>query len=111
MNARVLMLALLWALGATMAAADAPSLGSLSWPERKCLLYQRAWASALAALDHPRISADFRALNQEFVQSGCTMKGSVCPRSPAEFDMANMLTVMTMSEGMASTFVPFHCPE
>jgi len=25
--------------------------------------------------------------------------------------MANMLTVMTMSEGMASTFVPFHCPE
>lgn len=33
----------------------------------------------------------------------------VCPVTEAELELANLLTIMTMNEGMASTFVPFKC--
>ena len=93
-----------------LAMAQQPDAQTLTWPERKCVLYQRAWDAALQSVDQSGVSQTFVAQNDVFVAKGCTERTPVCPRSPAEFEMANLLTVMTMNEGMASTFVPFTCP-
>lgn len=94
-----------------LAWAEDVNLKGLTWTEQKCVLYQRAWDSAYAAIGPDGISAEFISKNTAFVSTGCQDPIGVCPRSDEEIDMANMLTVMTMSEGMASTFVPFNCPD
>jgi len=33
----------------------------------------------------------------------------VCPRSPEEFARADIMTILAMNAGMASTFLPFAC--
>ncbi|WP_050605651.1 hypothetical protein [Ruegeria sp. 6PALISEP08] len=98
-------------LGPLSGAALADDMNALTWTEQKCVLYQRAWDWAYASVDPNGIGEEFIADNTAFVSSGCTGNIAVCPRSAAEREMANMLTVMTMSEGMASTFVPFACPD
>jgi hypothetical protein len=95
--------------GPAVALAEEPDLQNLTWPEQKCVLYKRAWDAAFLSVDQSDISQAFKAQNDVFLSKGCTERTPVCPRSPAEFEMANMLTVMTMNEGMASTFVPFSC--
>lgn len=87
----------------------AQSLDDLTWTEKKCVLYQDAWAVAISGMGQEGISAEFLKRNDEFIASGCTIQGNACPRSDQELELANMLTLMTMSEGMASTFVPFSC--
>jgi hypothetical protein len=62
-------------------------LDGLSWTEQKCGVYQRAWGFAYDAIG----------------------PYGICPRTPEEVDLANMLTLMTMNERMESTFVPFTC--
>ncbi|KIN65971.1 hypothetical protein Z945_276 [Sulfitobacter noctilucae] len=89
--------------------ADDIQFEDMTWPEQKCVLYQRAWDWAYDGIGPDGISAEFVAQNDDFVATGCIEQIVVCPRSQEEFDMANMLTVMTMNEGMASTFVPFTC--
>lgn len=93
--------------GAT--AGQAQDLEGLTWPEQKCLLYQGAWDAALDSVGPDGIGEDFIAASAEFVASGCTIRGNACPRSPQEFRLADLLTLMTMNEGMASTFAPFRC--
>lgn len=95
--------------GAPVAMSQAQSLEGLTWPEQKCVLYQGAWEAALDSTGPDGISEAFIAGSAEFVASGCTIRGNVCPRSPQEFKLADLLTLMTMNEGMASTFAPFHC--
>lgn len=95
--------------GSNMAWADEVNLEGLTWTEQKCVLYQRAWNWAYESIGADGISAEFIVQNDAFVASGCIERISVCPRSDTEFEMANILTVMTMNEGMASTFVPFSC--
>lgn len=90
--------------------AQTVDLEGLTWVEQKCVLYQSAWDWAIDSVGVERISANFIADNDRFVGSGCLADIPVCPSNDAEFEMANMLTVMTMNEGMASTFVPFACP-
>ncbi len=81
----------------------------LTWTEQKCVLYQRAFGDALRLLGSEGISDTFLTENTAFIEGGCVDRGQVCPKSVRELELANMLTVMTMNEGMASTFVPFSC--
>lgn len=98
-------------LGSYPAWAEDAQFEDLTWTEQKCVLYQRAWDWAYDNMGSDGISPEFIAQNDEFIATGCIERTVVCPRSLEEFDMANMLTVMTMNEGMASTFVPFTCRE
>ena len=91
-------------------ALPAQSLDGLTWPEQKCVLYERAVDSALSMQGPDGISESFIAANDAFIASGCTGPHNVCPRNPEEIALADNLTLMTMFEGMASTFVPFGCP-
>lgn len=111
MPPRLILASVFLLINASLAWAEDVNLNGLTWTEQKCVLYQRAWDSAYAAIGPDGISAEFISKNTAFVSTGCQDPIGVCPRSDAEIDMANMLTVMTMSEGMASTFVPFNCPD
>ena len=51
----------------------------------------------------------FLEQNEQFIAGGCQDRGNVCSQSEKEIEFANLLTIMTMNEGMASTFVPFSC--
>ncbi|MFT4962233.1 MAG: hypothetical protein ACI92Z_003330 [Paracoccaceae bacterium] len=108
---RIILTSILLHIGSNMAWADEVNLEGLKWTEQKCVLYQRAWDWAYDSIGPDGISTKFISQNNSFVASGCIERTVVCPRSDEELDMANMLTVMTMNEGMASTFVPFTCRE
>lgn len=88
----------------------AQSLEGLTWSEQKCVLYDRAVEAAVGHLGEDSLTEEFLADNRAFIEGGCQRPGNVCPRTDAELELANMLTIMTMNEGMASTFVPFRCP-
>lgn len=91
------------------ASTQAQNLDGLTWTEQKCVLYQGAWDAATSGPGLDGLSPEFLERNDTFVTLGCTIQGNVCPRSDEELNLANMLTLMTMSEGMASTFAPFSC--
>jgi hypothetical protein len=99
----------------TGAAMVGPAAGQDSppddWARRKCALYATAWQRVLDTRDMGGIGADFIATHRAFIDSGCDAAIRVCPRSPGEIALADLLTVLSMNEGMASTFVPFDCPE
>lgn len=97
------------ALAQDLAPDLAQNLAGKTWREQKCILYQSAWHDAFGLVDATGLSRGFIAGNDAFVASGCLTGRKICPRSKAEYDMANLLTMMTMNEGMASTFVPFSC--
>jgi hypothetical protein len=81
-----------------------------SWPEEKCRRYQRAWSDMEARLGLAGLSPEFLSRHQAFIAGGCTGAANVCPRSPREFEIANIMTVLAMNAGMASTFLLFACP-
>ncbi|TDT77219.1 hypothetical protein BDE40_0499 [Litoreibacter halocynthiae] len=99
----MLRLAVALILSGTPASADA-------WGDKKCELYRAAFEDARVMLGSDGISDSFTDGNARFIASGCTEQIRLCPQSVKELELADMLTVMTMSEGMASTFVPFGCP-
>src|SRR3954447_21656853 len=45
--------------------------------------------------------------HEAFLASGCTAKADVCPRSPEELELANIMVLAAMNAGTASTFLPF----
>lgn len=79
------------------------------WTRQKCELYALIFKDALGLQGHDGLSPDFLSTNQRFIDAGCTGERSLCPTSEAELAFADLLTLMTMNEGMASTFVPFGC--
>jgi hypothetical protein len=87
------------------AAQEAPS----AWAVEKCARYGAAWEAVVEGGGAEGLGADFLEAHGAFLDGGCTERGAVCPRSPAEIAVADMLTVMAMNEGMASTFLPFRC--
>lgn len=93
------------AAGVSPAAAQPAS----DWSRVKCERYTRAWTDALARRGRDGLTADFVARHEAFLESGCTARADVCPRSPKDFEMANLLTVLAMNAGTASTFLPFAC--
>lgn len=81
-----------------------------NWPAIKCERYTKAWAEALAKFGRKGLGQPFLDSHEAFLASGCSIKGAVCPRSKEELDIANVMVIMGMNQGMASTFMPFACP-
>ena len=79
------------------------------WAARKCALYATATEDALSLLGMTGLRPDFLARNRAFIASGCAEPRTICATTPEEYALADLLTMMTMNEGMASTFVPFGC--
>lgn len=94
---------------ATAALTRPAGAAAQSWPEVKCALYQQEWSETLARRGSRGLSPEFIASQQAFIASGCTDQGHVCPRSPEELDLANIMTIRAMNGGTASTFLPFAC--
>ncbi|MDX1742842.1 MAG: hypothetical protein R3186_04510 [Ruegeria sp.] len=87
----------------------AQDLEGRTWSEQKCVLYDRAVQDALGFQGREGLREEFLRENQSFIDGDCQTYGNVCPITDAEIELANLLTIMTMNEGMASTFVPFNC--
>jgi hypothetical protein len=88
------------------AAAQAPA--TRGWTAEKCSRYGQSWAEALARFGRDGLSDAFLARHDAFLASGCRTR-DVCPRSPQELAMADIMTVAAMNAGTASSFVPFIC--
>lgn len=83
---------------------------SSAWQQQKCALYTDAWARALDNIGSDDINYNFLATNENFIASGCTEQIAICPQSNQERDIADLVTLVMMNEGAASTFLPFRCP-
>jgi hypothetical protein len=99
--------------GVLLALLSIPATAQVTpeWTAEKCRLYANAWDDAKKAYGTEQLGQAFLDRHDAFLASDCTGPHDVCPASDAETAMANTLTIMSMSEGMASTFVPFACPE
>jgi hypothetical protein len=98
-------------MAGVLAMVPLAGLAQDDWKQRKCALYGDAWAH-LAGDGLPEgVSDGFVAAHDAFLASGCVDRGHVCPRSDAERDLADMLSLMAVAEGMAGSFLPFGCPE
>lgn len=105
-------------IGAPMAAGQGsvlrdeaePPQRSSEWAARKCTLYAQIFRDALTLQGHDGLSNAFLSSNQRFIDAECQGGRTLCPISEEELRFADLLTIMTMNEGMASTFVPFGCP-
>jgi hypothetical protein len=98
---------------AALAAAGAPgAVAAQSLEARqaeKCTHYRRAYAFATAREGMRGIGKDFLKQHDAFLESGCTLPPGVCALSADEVKLANLLIVLGMNQGMASTFFPFKC--
>ena len=92
-------------LPASRAAAQAEE----SWSAIKCARYTKASADALARLGANGLGREFLDRHAAFLASGCTLAADVCPRSAEELNFANVMVMVGMGQGMASTFMPFAC--
>ena len=80
-----------------------------NWPAVKCERYTKAYAEALARFGRKGLGQPFLDSHEAFLASGCSIRGEVCPRSTEELNLANVMVIMGMNQGMASTFMPFAC--
>jgi hypothetical protein len=81
---------------------------SRDWTAEKCSRYSEMWPQALARFGRVGLSEEFLARHEAFIASGCRTR-DVCPRSPQEIAMADVMTIAAMNAGTASSFVPFIC--
>ena len=79
------------------------------WSEVKCQRYSKAWKAALVHYGSAGLGTEFLARHAEFLASGCRTKADVCARSREEIRLANVMVVLAMNAGTASTFPPFYC--
>jgi hypothetical protein len=86
-----------------------PQAQPRNWTEEKCVRYQKAWVELIRRSGKEGLSPEFIERHNAFIDSGCSVAANVCPRSPRELDVANVLTIQAMNAGMASTFLPFAC--
>ena len=93
----------------TTGAFRAQPVAPEKWPAVKCERYTKAYAAALAKFGRKGLGQPFLDAHDAFLASGCSIKGEVCPRSTEELNLANVMVIMGMNEGMASTFMPFAC--
>jgi hypothetical protein len=75
----------------------------------KCATYRKAWSDVLARRGGGGLGQEFLASHEAFVASGCTARGAVCPRTPEELDVANLVALVSMNAGTGGTFLPFSC--
>jgi hypothetical protein len=104
-------LALLSLLLTAAAPVSAQQPAQEDWPRVKCERYQKATAEALRRFGTAGLGQDFLARHEAFLAAGCQGERNVCPKTEAEFRLANALVIQGMNAGMASTFFPFGCPK
>ena len=92
-------------------AAAAHNQHLASWPDVKCSRYRKAWSQAIAKTGTAGLGREFLVRHEAFLASNCTIAAHVCPRSDEEFRLANLMVVLAMNAGTASTFPPFACPQ
>ncbi len=114
MNRRIRVTAILLAAAAfslvgRVTIAQQPPQDPQNWSEVKCSRYKKAWSEALTRRGSEGLGQDFIARHEAFLASGCTARADVCPRSPAELELANIMVLLAMNAGTASTFLPFSC--
>jgi hypothetical protein len=80
-----------------------------NWAQRKCDLYSEGWRWVLQSQDLNGVRQTFIQGHQAFIDANCDHSIEICPVTKRERQLADILTVMSMNEGMASTFVPFAC--
>jgi hypothetical protein len=100
-----LLLAALAFAASGFAAQGAPE----NWTDVKCARYKAAYAEAIKRLTTRGLGQAFLDDHDAFLASNCTATVAVCPRTEEELRLANVLVVMSMNDGMASTFAPFSC--
>lgn len=102
------------ALLLAVAAAAAPAAGlaqvSPDWTATKCRLYSAAWARVIDERGTQGLDEDFLLAHQRFLDAGCEGPRDVCPRTPQELALADLLSVVAINEGMTGSFLPFGCP-
>lgn len=89
-----------------MAQEPAPT----QWQVTKCRVYADALADARRDREGA-LSKPFLDGNEAFIARGCTERVPVCPRTEADLEIANILTIVAMNAGTASTFLPFACTD
>ncbi|MEW4458022.1 hypothetical protein FIU93_26160 [Labrenzia sp. THAF35] len=77
---------------------------------RRCAYYQEIVRVAFENVGRSQMRPGFVAEHDAFIEGGCFAANAVCPKTPAEFAFADILTMMTVSANMGSTFTPFRCP-
>lgn len=80
------------------------------WTAKKCALYRSAVTDALQIHGRDGVSDGFIAQNNAFIAGGCIGPQTLCPVTDRDRTLTDLLTILTMNEGMASTFVPIGCP-
>ena len=80
-----------------------------SWREVKCARYKTAWSGALARIGIRGLGRAFLDSHDAFLASNCMARADVCPRSAEELKLANIMVILAMNAGTASTFPPFFC--
>ena len=99
----------LCALSMPPAVAQEPDNARPDWPTVKCELYRKAWQDVLTQRRTEGLGAAFVERNEAFIASGCKAKGDVCPRTPQELEIANVLSLKVMNAGVTGSFLPFAC--
>lgn len=101
-------LLLLAAPASSQTEAEAP--GREAWAADKCRIYAGAWTRAIDERGTGGLNEAFLLSHQRFLDSGCASARAVCPRSPEELALADLLSVVAINEGMTGSFLPFACP-
>ena len=95
-----------WSAAGASSAREQPKP---SWRDEKCVRYKKAWSGALARLGTQGLGRSFLDAHGAFLASNCTARADVCPRSDEELRLANVMVILAMNAGTASTFPPFAC--
>lgn len=90
-------------------AADADVEYNRSWRQKKCWLYEGFQQEAAARLGGAGLGTAFLEAQEAFIRSGCTERVKVCPSSPQELDVANIVSLQMMNAGATGSFLPFEC--
>lgn len=100
-------------LSAAQMALSSSAPAQETWQERRirrCAYYGELVQVALKNIGSSKLTPAFVAEHGAFIEGGCFADKAVCPRTPAELAFADILTMMTVSANMGSTFTPFRCP-
>jgi len=108
---RFLLVALCFAaaLAAPGMAAPDGNMSVAAWAQEKCARYSKAWDAIAPGFGIERLGDAFVTNHAAFLESDCTLPANVCPRSAAELEMANLLSLAALNAGMTGSFVPFAC--
>ncbi|MBN9064016.1 MAG: hypothetical protein BGP06_07335 [Rhizobiales bacterium 65-9] len=76
----------------------------------KCDAYRKAFDAVVARVGRKGLSDEFIGRNAAFVEASCAGERNVCPRSPEELRVANIIVAQAVSS-TGGTFMPFGCPK